>query len=241
MNKRKLIRPMLIILIVAFVLVSCATKMRTRPTQVRLVTVEQVHEVEVQCKFVGNVTGASFPVGGCLSWWDTMRDIAHNNALNELLDNAAELGATHVFVNLGDYPDLRGEAYTCTYCKDPYGNPDVAYCQDVNGNLDVGSCINPRGNIVGAAHCKDAEGKTPVKCKENCGTWVPMINKKACETLGYKWIPKAEDKRTCERKGYVWIPKAEDQITCESKGGTWVIDEEVLHRSPESWLSDDTR
>ena len=236
-KNKKLIWLMLIILILAFTLVSCATKMKTRPTRVRLISVEQVHEVEVQCKFVGNVTGASYPCLGLFSWWGIMRDVGHNNALNELLDNAAELGATHVFVNLGDYPDLRGEAYSCTYCRAPDGNPDVAYCQDAYGNLDEGSCQDTKGSIVGAAHCKGAEGKTPAECKENCGTWVPVIGKMTCETLGYKWVPKAEDKKTCETKGCIWIPKAEDQVTCESKGGTWVIDEEVLHRSPE-WLQE---
>ena len=240
-NNKKFIWLMLIILILAFTLTSCATKMRTRPTRVRLVSVEQVNEVEVQCKFLGNVTGASYPCLGLFSWWSIMRDVGHNNALNELLDNAAELGATHVFVNLGDYPDLRGEAYRCAYCRAPDGNPDMAYCIDANGNLDEGCCKDSKGNIVGTAHCKDAEGKNKAECKENCGTWVPAIGQKACEAVGYKWLPKANNQKDCGDRGGTWLPKSEDQVTCESKGGTWVINEDVLRRLPEGRLSEETK
>ena len=231
--KKIMIRP--ICLIVVLTLFSCATAtdLSTRASGVRLVNTMQAHDVEAQCRFLGNVQGTYFPSFGCLLWFHTIRRIAYNNALNELLDNAAELGATHIFVNLGDYPDLRGEAYCCCYCKGPDGKPDEDYCQLADGSRDAACCEDSQGKVIGAAYCKYAEGKDPAECKANAGTWVAAIDEKECEDRGGKWIPEAENRQACEVKGGIWLPIAEDQVTCEEiKGGTWILDEDILRRLP---------
>jgi hypothetical protein len=223
----------LVSMVSALLLTSCATEMSTRASRVRLVSAVQAHQVENKCKFLGNVSGASFFWGGCCLSWGFLREVPYNNALNELLDNAAELGATHVFVNLGTGEGLRGDAYRCAYCRAPDGDPDVGYCQGRDGKPDVALCHDPDGNIVGSAFCEGAEGKNRAECKANCGKWVPAIDQNTCEADGNKWVTKAEERTACEAKGGTWIPGAEDQITCESKGGTWVINEDVLRREPE--------
>lgn len=238
-NRKNATGVILICLVAAFALVlaSCATEMSTRATRVRLVSVDQINECEVQCEFLGNVQGESYPYGGWLFWLYTPRRIAYNNALNELLDNAAELGATHVYVNLGDYPDLRGEAYSCCYCKAVDGKPDEDYCQFSDGKRDAAYCRDSNGEVVGGAYCKYAEGKDPAECKANGGTWVPAIDKKECENKGSEWIPEAKDRKACEAKGGIWLSVAKDQVTCESiKGGKWIINEDVLRRLPAGYF-----
>lgn len=207
----------LIILIACllFCLGSCTSRLTTRASQVYLLSALQVRHVESECEFLGNVTGAS--------WW------SYEKALNELTDNAAEIGATHVFVNIGRKNYLRGEAYRCAYCQAPDGNPDVGYCADAEGNKDTAYCIDEDGNRIGQAHCKGAEGETSQECEKNCGTWVSSISQSECESQGHTWLPKAEDPQACAEKGGVWLPAAKDQYTCEEiKGGEWVIDKDVI-------------
>ena len=226
---------MLICLIGAFFLVSCASStstLSTRASRVRLISAMQAHDVEAKCDFLANVAG-SYPYGGpCLCWGITGCWTYNSNALNELLDHAAELGATHVFVNLGNAYELRGEAYCCAYCKRADGTPDVDYCQLDDGSIDVGYCQGVDGKLVGVAHCEDAEGKDRAECEKNCGRWIPALNKSMCESQGHTWIPEAETQSACEARGGMWRPKAKDRATCESKGGTWVINEDVLRGSP---------
>lgn len=224
---------MFICLMAALMMTSCATELSTRASRVRMVSTVQAHQCENKCEFLGNVAGDSFFWGGCCLSWGFLREVPYNNALNELLDNAAELGATHVFVNLGTGEGLRGEAYCCAYCRKADGNPDVPYCQGPDGNPDMPCCEDADGNPVGAAHCEGAAGKDKAECESNCGKWIPAIDQSTCEAQGNIWTPRAEDQSACEAKGGTWIPQAEDQITCESKGGTWVIDEDVLRREPE--------
>jgi hypothetical protein len=237
-NREKATGVIFVCLIAAFTLVlaSCATEMSTRASRVRLVSVDHINECEVQCEFLGNVQGESYQ-SGWLFWSYTARRIAYNNALNELLDNAAELGATHVYVNLGDYPDLRGEAYSCCYCRTPDGKPDEDYCRFADGKRDAACCRDRDGKVIGAAHCECAEGKDPVECKANGGKWIPAIDKKECEKRSGKWIPEAKDRKACEDKGGIWLPVAKDQVTCESiKGGKWIINEDVLRRLPAGYF-----
>jgi len=84
-DKEKTTGGVLFCVAAALILTSCATDMSTRASRVRLISAEQVHQCEVQCEALGNVQGWSLPAGGCLSWWGTVKQIAHNNALNELL------------------------------------------------------------------------------------------------------------------------------------------------------------
>ncbi len=225
---------MIVCLISALVTVSCAStsSLSTRASRVRLISALQAHEVEDQCEFLGNVRG-SYPYGGCCMCWGVIGCWTyHDKALNELLDNSAELGATHVFVNLGNGMELRGEAYCCAYCKLPDGNPDVDYCQGPDGNPDMDYCQGPEGNPIGAAHCEGAEGKNLAECKANGGKWIRAIDEPTCEVMHGRWIPKAEARSICEARGGLWRPKARDKISCESKGGTWVMNEDVLRRAP---------
>lgn len=215
---------------------ACATKstLSTRASQVRLVSALEAHAVEGQCKFLGNVSAIDRYHWSWLFWgnlyggyWDY-----DNKALNELLDHAAELGATHVFVNLGNGRELRGEAYCCAYCRGPDGRPDTEYCEDEKGALIEGLCQDAESGVTGTAHCEDAEGDDQDTCKENGGKWVPALTQAACESRGNQWIPKPEDRKPCEKVKGIWFMKAKDQISCEAKGGQWVINEEVLRLLP---------
>jgi len=239
-NKGKTIGLLVLCLATVLTLTSCATDMSTRATRVRLVSAEQVHQCEVRCEALGNVQGSSYPAGGCLSWWHTVRMIAHNNALNELLDNAAEIGATHLFVNLGDYPDLRGEAYRCAYCKDANGDADVAYCVDAfSGKRKRAYCQGDDDKVLGAAYCRGTDGKDPADCRANGGVWVPAVSETTCETLGGTWVPEATNRDACEATGDIWLPVAKTPAACEDKGGKWVIDKDVLRRLPSGSLPQD--
>jgi hypothetical protein len=91
---------------------SSTSTLSTRASRVRLISAVQAHSAETQCEFLGNVSGTYAYSSCCLvgsnffgSYWNY-----NERALNELLDNAAELGATRVFVNLGNGLELRGEA-----------------------------------------------------------------------------------------------------------------------------------
>jgi len=218
----------LLCLLISLIVTSCASDLSTRASRVYMVSAIQVQRVESECEFLGNVRGASFFWGGCCLSYLAWRDVAYNNALNELLDNAAEIGATHVFVNLGTGEGLRGDAYRCTYCRGPDGEADTAYCRGPEGGPDDGYCMDSQGKRVGMAQCEGAEGRDRAECEKNCGTWLPETGEKACKEKGHKWVPRAENPADCEAKGGIWIPVAKDQVTCEGKGGTWVINTDVI-------------
>lgn len=223
---------LLLCLIAALTLTSCATELSTRASRVYMVSAVQVHKVEGDCEYLGSVTGSSFFWGGCCLSYLAWRDVAYNNALNELLDNAAELGATHVFVNLGTGEGLRGDAYRCAYCRGPDGKPDMAYCRGPDGGPDIGYCIDSEGHRVGEAHCEGSQGENKAECEKNCGKWKPAIEEARCKAQKFRWLPKAENPDDCKTKGGTWIPVAKDQITCEGKGGTWVINTDVIRPEP---------
>jgi len=153
-------------LLLSWVILSgCAGKdISMRASLVKLVTADQAHILEYECQYLGNIIGASY--------WYQLRseDIAHNNALNELLDNAAELGATHVFVNRGNYSYLRGEAYLCAYCRLPDGTPDISVCRDRKGQNVIGldriSCEKKGFHW----HMRSLDQET---CIERGGVWLP--------------------------------------------------------------------
>lgn len=217
---------LLLLLSVSFL--SCATDMTSRATRVRIVNVEQVHQCETECEFLGNVKGRAFPGAGLLSWWGVGRSLAYNNALDELLDNAAELGATHVFIDFGDYHELRGEAYRCYICIDKNGQPDTDKCVDINGKPDKAVCLDKEGRPFGIAHCEGADASTLIECLARGGKWIPSITEDECKKKGYKWVPEAKNRAECEAKGKIWLPKAKDKATCEAKGGRWVPNRDVL-------------
>ncbi len=208
---------------------SCAaTDMTTRASRVRIVNVEQVQLCESQCKFLGNVKGRSFSGAGLISWSSIGRSIAYNNALDKLLDNAAEIGATHVFIDFGDYHVLRGEAYQCYICMDKNGMPDTAKCMDINGKSDEDICIDKNGKPFEAAHCEGAKADNLLECRLRGGKWIPGITEEKCKNMGYKWIPRAKNRIDCERKGKIWVPVARDKESCEAKGGKWVPNRNLL-------------
>jgi len=242
---------MLLFLIAPMLFVSCATKMTTRATRVRMVPVTYIDEVENQCQFLGNVAGSAFVVGTLyefmdfVAWphhigsmlrgqdprptptWGIFEKAGHNNSINELLENAAEIGATHVFVNRGHNYDLRGEAFRCMFC-DTIEGPDTAYCLLQGGKKDVGFCIGEDNEAIGIEQCKGAIGKNKKECIVNCGTWTPKINQTTCESLKGEWVPEADNKRSCELRDGIWIPKATDKVMCIEKGGLWRINDDIM-------------
>lgn len=144
-----------------FVFSSCATDLATRATRVRLVTAEKAKEMEDQCEFIGNVVGRSD--------WIFSAKVAHHNALAELLDNAAEIGATHLFVNRGSFRQLMGEAFYCARCVDKNDNPDVDRCEDKSGN--------------------PVAIDSKVKCEAEGNLWVlGPANQIVCEAKGGYWV-----------------------------------------------------
>jgi hypothetical protein len=221
-------------LLTILTLASCSSysTLSTRASRVRLVSALQAHQVESECEFLGNVTGLYTREGCCLCLGYPGCWTYNNKALNQLLDHAAELGATHVFVNLGNNQELRGEAYLCAYCQDVYGDPDIAYCELPDGTRDMGFCQDIDGNIKGQAHCENAIGQNKKECEENCGKWVPAVDREICGAWGFIWVPKANSPEDCKARGGTWRPIAKDKVTCESKEGIWVINEDVLRRAP---------
>ena len=90
-------------------LTGCAGQMTERASRVRMAEAEAVKE----CQFLGQVTGTSTLTG-------IARHSGYQNALNELLDEAAERGASHVMLSRDSRPaywtfaqNVRGEAYRC--------------------------------------------------------------------------------------------------------------------------------
>ena len=135
-----------------------------RASLVKSVTAEQSHYLEYECQYLGEVLG--------FSSWSLFRskDVAHNNALNELLDNAAELGATHVFVNRGNYSTLRGEAYLCSYCRLPGGTPDISVCRDEQN--------------------RDINGLNRITCEKKGFQWhLRALNQETCIERNGVWLP----------------------------------------------------
>jgi hypothetical protein len=86
----------------------CATQLSTRAAMVRVVNARE----EVRgYKFLGTVTGSSLMTG-------VMQQAGFENAMNEVLEKAARLGATHVYVDpkyesryWTTSEHVRGEAY----------------------------------------------------------------------------------------------------------------------------------
>jgi len=218
---------------VSLIFTSCASELSTRGSQVYMVPAVQIQRVESECQFLGSVTGSSFLWGGCCLSYMGWRDVAYHNALNELLDKAAEMGATHVFVNLGTGEGLRGDAYRCAYCQGPDGKPDAAHCQRPDGRPDVGYCVDLQGNRVGEARCDGAEGRDQAECEKNGGEWIPEIDERKCKKDGYLWVPEAKNPGDCRARGGIWVPVAKDQPTCEEKGGAWIISRDVVQPLPE--------
>jgi hypothetical protein len=86
---------------------ACATEMSAAGAKVRIV---RAHDV-VGYEFVGQVTGSSM-LGG------EARQLGFQNALNDMLDKAGAMGATHVVITYNPGPvywtwsqTVRGEAY----------------------------------------------------------------------------------------------------------------------------------
>lgn len=215
-------------LLISFLLTSCGPPLSTRASRIHLVNVEQIRKVVNQCEFLGNVRGSALFPYCCVFSWGFLGDTFYAGALNELMDNAAELGASHVFVNMGDGPFLIGEAYFCAYCLDSDGKPDEAYCVGADGRRDVGFCEDQFGNPVGAAACKGAQGNDRNECQANGGRWMPAIDQPTCEKQGNTWMTEAADQKACEDRGGTWMPKALNKKTCEEKGNQWVPNKEVV-------------
>ena len=219
--------------IALFILSSCGPPLATKASRVRLVNVEQIRDVENHCQFLANVRGSNMFAYCCIFSWGFLNDTFYGGALNELLDNAAELGASHVFINLGDGPYLIGEAFFCAFCVDPDGKPDEDYCLGPDGRRDVGYCQDEFGNHVGEAKCFGAEGKDKAECEDNEGTWVPRTDEPTCKKQNKTWMPVAADEITCEELDGTWLLKARDKDSCEAKGGIWVPNQDVLRKFTE--------
>jgi hypothetical protein len=153
------------IIAIALLLGSCATThVSTRASKARLITAEQVQLCEKNCQFLGQVTGMSY------YWWFFNSEISHNNALNELLKDAVELGATHVFVNTGNYRSLRGDAYVCSFCQLEDGKRDKKHCE------------NDKGEFIIALNQQ--------QCEQRGNNWIKRAdNRHTCESKGGTWIP----------------------------------------------------
>ena len=217
----------LFLILLSVVLTSCGPPLSTRASQVHLVNVEQIRKVVNQCDFLGNVRGSALFPYCCVFSWGFLGDTFYAGALNELMDNAAELGASHVFVNMGDGPFLIGEAYFCAFCIGPEGKPDEAFCMGEDGRRDVGFCEDQFANPVGTASCKGATGNDRNECKANGGKWIPALDQPTCEKQGNTWMPGAADEKACEDRGGTWLPKAIDKKACEEKGSTWAPNKDV--------------
>ena len=153
------------VVFITLILAGCAARdISMRGSLVKLVTAEQAHILEYECRQLGNVVGNTY-------WYQFMTDAAaHDSALNELLDNAAELGATHVFVNRGNYSSLRGEAYLCSYCRLP------------DGTADISRCLNDKG--------REVIGLDRISCEKKRYHWyMRSLDRETCIDRGGDWIP----------------------------------------------------
>lgn len=218
----------LLLIFLSTTLTSCGPPLSTRASQVHLVNVEQIRKVVNQCDFLGNVRGSALFPYCCVFSWGFLGDTFYAGALNEIMDNAAELGASHLFVNMGDGPFLIGEAYYCAYCVGPEGKPDEAFCMGKDGRRDVGFCEDQFGNPVGNAACKGVAGESRSECEANGGDWIPAIDQPTCERQGHIWMTEAADEKACEERGGTWMPRALDKKACEEKGNRWIPNEDVI-------------
>ena len=226
-SKIKAVPMVLWLMLLPLVFASCGPPLSTRASQIHLVNVEQIRKVVNQCDFLGNVRGSALFPYCCVFSWGFLGDTFYAGALNELMDNAAELGASHVFVNMGDGPFLIGEAYFCAFCIGPDGNPDEAFCVGADGRRDVGFCEDQFGNPVGSASCQGATGDNRKECESKGGKWMPAIDQPTCENQGNTWMSEAADKKACEDRNGTWLPKANTKKACEEKGSQWVPNEDV--------------
>ena len=185
----------LFLILLSIALTSCGPPLSTRASQVHLVNVEQIRKVVNQCDFLGNVRGSALFPYCCVFSWGFLGDTFYAGALNELMDNAAELGASHVFVNMGDGPFLIGEAYFCAYCVGPEGKPDEAFCMGADGRRDVGFCEDQFGNPVGAASCEGATGSDQTQCNANGGKWMPAVDQPPAKARGIPGCPRPATRR----------------------------------------------
>ena len=81
------------ILIASFVLNACATTMSERAAHVQIISAEEAK----QYQFISNLTSSSTLTG-------VARHTGYQNALNELLDNAAAQGADFAVLDVGSSP-----------------------------------------------------------------------------------------------------------------------------------------
>jgi uncharacterized protein YceK len=79
-----------IIIIMTAAISGCATEMSQRASKVQIISQEQAK----QYQFVANLTGSSSLTG-------VARHTGYQNALNEVLDKAAESGAQYVVLDQG--------------------------------------------------------------------------------------------------------------------------------------------
>ncbi len=135
---------------------SCATNRMSAPAaKVRLLAAEEMEECKAKCEFLAHVTGQSSSLSS---------SAAYHNSLTDLMENASRIGATHLFVNLGENAILRGEAYRCAYCMRPDGRADTSTCAGANAT-------------------------DPNACQIQGGIWMPIARDRAsCEAKGGVWI-----------------------------------------------------
>ena len=106
-----------LVLLASVMIAACATTLSTKGARIELISQERVTD---GCTFLGAVTGSSKVTG-------IGRHIGFNNAVNEMLEDAADIGATQVVLdptseaNYWTTNELaRGKAYRC-----PAGYPSV--------------------------------------------------------------------------------------------------------------------
>uniref|UniRef100_A0A7C4W6F8 Uncharacterized protein n=1 Tax=Desulfatirhabdium butyrativorans TaxID=340467 RepID=A0A7C4W6F8_9BACT len=147
---------MMAILLMLITALSCATNRLSPPaSKVRLLATEEMEDCKAKCEFIAHVTGQSSSLSS---------SSAYHNSLTDLMENAARVGATHLFVNLGENAILRGEAYRCAYCVRPDGRADVSLCEGANA-VD------------------------PAACQVQGGIWMPIARDRAtCEAKGGVWV-----------------------------------------------------
>lgn len=147
---------MMLILLMLITTLSCATNRLSAPaSKVRLLATEEMEDCKAKCEFLSHVTGSSSSLSG---------SSAYHNSLTDLMENAARIGATHLFVNLGENAILRGEAYRCAYCMRSDGRADISTCEG-------------------------ASAADPAACQLQGGVWMPIARDRAsCEAKGGVWI-----------------------------------------------------
>ncbi len=137
-------------------ILSCATNRLSAPAaKIRLLAAEEMEDCKAKCEFLTHVTGQSSSLSGSASY---------HNSLTDLMENAARIGATHLFVNLGENAILRGEAYRCAYCMRSDGRADTSTCEGANAS-------------------------DPNSCQVRGGIWMSIARDRAsCEAKGGVWV-----------------------------------------------------